>query len=89
MFPLLLCFIYLIPGCFSYWTFYITEKNYTWQEAVDNPPCHIVGMTKESRDRYTNDDDLQQSVRVFYYCMGHNILTNLLVVSGPHTSDFE
>ena len=32
--------------------FFITNATYTWQEAVDNPPCHMVGMTQESRDTF-------------------------------------
>ena len=33
--------------------FYITNATYTWHEAIDNPPCHMIGMTRESIDALT------------------------------------
>ena len=34
------------------WNFYISEDEYTWNAAVNNPPCHIVGMNEESQRYY-------------------------------------
>ena len=44
--------------------FYITNENYTWHEAVRNPPCHIVGMTNKSVDAFSL---INADTQVFLY----------------------
>ena len=50
--------------------FYISSENYTWHEAVRNPPCHIVGMTNESIDAFSliNADTQVTLYLPLYHC---------------------